>query len=350
MGNKEIYIISNESIQEDSKNYYCDNLDLKSIPEGLNNTFNVNVIARKSRLKRYHAINNVNIKVASSLFTFIKLIFQSLKHKKVSKYFVVSISPYTFIACIILYFFKIKPLVYLRSDGYQEYKSILGFVGVAIYHFMFLVTANISNLISCREHILRKKFGKIVSPSQLTDQWFKSHKQAQQDKVRLLYVGRLRIEKGIFSFLKIFDFLNSQVELTIVTSKKDHTKIKDKKNIFCLEAQTENSLLEAYDKSNIFILPSFTEGHPQVLDESLSRLRPVIVFNEIDHVKREREGVFVCKRNIQDLKLKIDYIMGNYDLIQSKIRKNKLPSRKSFLKELESLINLSNSQERWPSG
>ena len=42
MGNKEIYIISNESIQEDSKNYYCDNLDLKSIPEGLNNAFKVN--------------------------------------------------------------------------------------------------------------------------------------------------------------------------------------------------------------------------------------------------------------------------------------------------------------------
>ena len=82
MKNKEIYIISNESIQEDSKNYYCDNLDLKSIPEGLNNTFNVNVIARKSRLKRYHVINNVNIKVASSLFTFIKLIPFSLKYSQ----------------------------------------------------------------------------------------------------------------------------------------------------------------------------------------------------------------------------------------------------------------------------
>ena len=350
MDNKEIYIISNESIQEDSKNYYCDNLDLKSIPEGLNNTFDVNVIARKSKVKRYHVINNVKVKVASSLFAFIKLIVQSLKNKKVSKYFIVSISPYTFIACIILYFFKIKPLVYLRIDGYQEYKSILGFIGVAIYHFMFLITARNSNLISCRKHILRKKFGKIVSPSQLTAQWFKSHKQAPQDKIRLLYVGRLRVEKGIFSFLKIFDSLKNQVELTIVTSKKDHEKIKDKKNIFCLEPQTENSLLEAYDRSNIFILPSFTEGHPQVLDESLSRLRPVIVFNEIDHVKREREGVFVCKRNIQDLKIKIDYIMSNYDLIQSKIEKNKLPSRKSFLKELESLINLSINQERWPSG
>ena len=49
---------------------------------------------------------------------------------------------------------------------------------------------------------------------------------------------------------------------------------------------------------NIFILPSYTEGHPQVLDESLSRLRPVIIFPEISHVK-EREKEFLLQREIQ---------------------------------------------------
>ena len=100
--------------------------------------------------------------------------------------------------------------------------------------------------------------------------------------------------------LKIFKHLNENVEFTIVASKKDHNKIKTQKNIYLLEALTEKSLVEAYDKNNILILPSFTEGHPQVLDEALSRLKPVIVFNEISHVKRDREGVFVCERNIKD--------------------------------------------------
>ena len=56
--------------------------------------------------------------------------------------------------------------------------------------------------------------------------------------------------------------------------------------------------MEIYDDHNVFILPSYTEGHPQVLDESLSRLRPVIIFPEISHVTRDREGV-LFQREIQ---------------------------------------------------
>ena len=49
------------------------------------------------------------------------------------------------LACILLFLFK-KPNVYLRSDGYEEYKSILGFFGPAIYHIMFFIVGKISNL------------------------------------------------------------------------------------------------------------------------------------------------------------------------------------------------------------
>lgn len=38
--------------------------------------------------------------------------------------------------------------------------------------------------------------------------------------------------------------------------------------------------------------------------ESLVRLRPVIVFDEIKHVKKNFKGVFICKRNAKDLKKK----------------------------------------------
>ena len=51
--------------------------------------------------------------------------------------------------------------------------------------------------------------------------------------------------------------------------------------------------MKFYDDHNIFILPSFTEAHPQVLDEALSRFRPVIVFSEISHVKEiEKVSLF----------------------------------------------------------
>ena len=50
---------------------------------------------------------------------------------------------------------------------------------------------------------MKNKFGKVISPSQLTEKWIRDHKAAELDAARLLYVGRLRVEKGIFSMLKI---------------------------------------------------------------------------------------------------------------------------------------------------
>ena len=70
MDDKNIFIISNESVSENSNNYFSDNLDLKSIPEGLSQTFNVSLIARKSKITRNHSIQNIKIKLAKNLFFF----------------------------------------------------------------------------------------------------------------------------------------------------------------------------------------------------------------------------------------------------------------------------------------
>ena len=60
---KKLFIISNESIFKIKEEFYCDNLDMKSLPDGLNNSFKVTIIARKSRKIRSHKItlNNINI-------------------------------------------------------------------------------------------------------------------------------------------------------------------------------------------------------------------------------------------------------------------------------------------------
>ena len=55
----------------------------------------------------------------------------------------------------------------------------------------------------------------------------------------------------------------------------------------------KSKLIKYYDDHNIFILPSFTEGHPMVLLEALARRRPVIVFDDIKHVIGNKKGIFV---------------------------------------------------------
>ena len=143
--------------------------------------------------------------------------------------------------------------------------------------------------------IRKNNKGNIVNPSQLNNNWFKNLKNIKPSETKLLYVGRLRVEKGIFSLLNILK--KSNFSLTIVTSEVD-VKLKEKNDkikLICVENYND-SIIKFYDEHSIFILPSYTEAHPQVLDEALARLRPVIIFKEIEHVNRNREGIIISER------------------------------------------------------
>ena len=102
-----LIIVSNESIFSDGESFYCDNIDMKSIPEGLSQNFQINLLARKSKKDRTHKINLRDIKLFSNLFAFLLGIFKTSKNQN-TKYFVISISPYTFFACLVIFFFKKK--------------------------------------------------------------------------------------------------------------------------------------------------------------------------------------------------------------------------------------------------
>ena len=79
----------------------------------------------------------------------------------------------------------------------------------------------------------------------------------------------------------------------------EDVKTNNKKiNFFGFE-HNASELIKTYDNHNITILPSFTEAHPKVVDESLARARPVIIFEEITHVIQNRYGLFVSKRKRQ---------------------------------------------------
>ena len=335
MKNK-ICILSYESIYFDGNSFFCDNIDMKSIPEGLSLNNEIKLIARNSEKKRSKSINISNIKVHKNLAKYLIEVIKTIKDKDF-KYFAISLTPQTFLSIIILKLFGKKIFLYLRSDGFKEYNIILGTFGKFIYGIMFSISSIFSNLVACRQHLLRNRKGIIVNPSQLNQNWFKEIKETTTDDIRLLYVGRMRKEKGIFSLIDILKN-KSDFNLEIINSEKDTTN-QLHSNISVISFENYNDeIIKYYDKCNIFILPSYTEAHPQVLDEALARLRPVIVFNEIQHVTRNRNGVFVCDRNFDSLEKTCKHILTNYKDIQTKMRENILPTKDSFLKELENIL------------
>ena len=338
-----LYIITNESISLSEGVYKCDNIDMKSIPESLQeNNFNVCIFARESKFKRIKNINLVKIKIFNNIFSYIFNLIKSFRDEK-NKYLVISISPYTFFAVIFLKLFRKKIFVYLRSDGYEEYKEIIGILGPAIYYWMLKIVTFKSIVITCQERLFPKEKSHLVYPSELNSSWLQNLQKAPLGKPKLLYVGRARVEKGIFSIIKIFNEIKTDIQFSIVARMDEDSKIKNFQNIkkinFLGHGFNSSELISIYDSHNIFILPSYTEAHPKVLDESLARERPVIIFEEIKHVIQNRKGIFVSKRNSISFLQTINYIIKNYKDIQEEMKKNRLPSKKNFILQMKNILN-----------
>ena len=335
---KKLFIFSNESIYLQDGKFYCDNIDIKSTPEGLSKKFEINLFGRKSIKKRSHEIKIKKINIFNNIFSYVTSVIRTSKEND-SKYLIISISPYTFIISLFLKFLGKKPIIYLRSDGYGEYKAILGKSGYLIYHFMFVIVTSISNLISCREYILKGKNGKIVSPSQLDSIWLRKSKNLEIKNFKLLYVGRIRVEKGIH-FLSNLNKNKRDIFLSIVGAEKGSSYNLNQSNLKVFPTQNNKAkLIKYYDDHNIFILPSFTEGHPMVLLEALARRRPVIIFDEIKHVIGDKKGIFVAKRNFINFFGTLNHIKKNYKRIQKDMKKNKLPTNKEFIEKFVRAID-----------
>ena len=331
-----LYLISNEKISQNNEMFFCDNLDMKSTPEGLNKYFDVKVIARKSKVSRSQKIHLENIKTFSSIFSYLSEVIKIPKNN--SKFLIISLTPFTFLAGIILILSGQKRFLYLRSNGYDEYKIILGTLGKFIYHIMFIIITRFSILISCREYILRGKKGYIVSPSQLDSSWKENYSEPTIKEIKLIYVGRIKKEKGIFSLLNLIKD-QSNINLTVVGASEEDKKITQSNvDIFNIVGD-KKELIKLYDKNNITILPSFTEGYPMIILESLSRRRPVIIFKEIEHVIENRIGIFVSNRNFAGLLEKINHIISNYNSIQESMKINKLPDNESFINQLKKILS-----------
>ena len=112
---KKLIIINNEKIFCQNNNYYCENIDIKSTAEGLDKDFDVLMIARKSKEKKFNEINLKKITIASSVLGFLINIFKTFGDKNI-KYLLLSITPYTFFACLFLSMFNKKTFIYLRSN------------------------------------------------------------------------------------------------------------------------------------------------------------------------------------------------------------------------------------------
>jgi hypothetical protein len=334
---EKLFIISNDKIYN---KHYLNHNDLNSIALSFNKYFDLKIICRYTKNKyAFRAEKNIKFLNFFSLRNILKI----NKDLKNSKLLFISITPFNFFFfcfCKIFFFKKnYRSYLYLRSNGFLEYRYIFGFFGKIIYYIMHrLMSANSMVVASSSDLVKNLKTYSILRPSELDSSWFIKRKKTNSSYINLLYLGRLRKEKGIYNLIFLLKKIKINYKLTVVGLEAGKYNYQEGRISYYLQEFKKNKIIEYYDKSNIFILPSYTESAPKVIWESLARLRPVIVFHDIMHVSQKKIGVYVSKRNSTSLAKTVNFIIRNYKSIQSQIKKNNFPLKNQFQKDFLNIL------------
>jgi glycosyltransferase involved in cell wall biosynthesis len=337
---KSLIIINNEKCTKVGDSFFCENIEISSLSKSLSNFFNVSLFLRKGNVLPVHKIYLQNIYTYKNFFSFFFLFKNFFSRNKI--FLIISITPFTFFSYFFFIFFRKRVFLYLRSHGEQEFKYIIGKYSTWIYKICLFIMSLRTKLICVNNKIVEKKSFFLVSPSQLNPKWFLRRKLGiNKKKINILYFGRIKKEKGVYSLINIYKNIKLDFEnhLNIVGAGD---KINFELPMISIGPALSkvSEIINLYDANQILILPSFTEGHPQVMLEALARLRPVIVFDEIKHVKKNYYGVFISKRDSKSLKKTILNIVSDFDRIQSKIKLNKLPTHSNFIKRLVKILSI----------
>ena len=171
-------------------------------------------IARKSKTDEHHELNLQNVKVASNIIQFIYYIVSTFKEN--TKYYIITITPYTFFAFLFLLLFRKKVFVYLISSGFEEWKYILGSWTVWIYKIMFSIVTSKATVIALHERLYQKKDGHVIESSTLDKEWLHNFNKPILERIKLLNVSRVNPEKGIFEFLEMFKKLKLMLKFQLL--------------------------------------------------------------------------------------------------------------------------------------
>ena len=149
---------------------------------------------------------------------------------------------------------------------------------------MFSIIKKNLKIISCSKNFTNVNVKEIIHPSELDHNWFKNNDIEQKYETDFLYVGRFKKDKGSIYLAELFKNILVEYNLKIVgTDKLNIPKKFYSKNIDYIDSISNvNDLINIYDSSKIFILPSYIEVFQKLFQnlwQDLSQLLSLRILN-----------------------------------------------------------------------
>jgi glycosyltransferase involved in cell wall biosynthesis len=139
---------------------------------------------------------------------------------------------------------------------------------------------------------IKRKFLTFPTPVDTDFFYRKDRYKKDSNKILLLFVGNLLARKGIFDLLEIAKILRGKkikYKLEIIGSyvyKRDRVRMDElirryemEDSVEFVETVSKEELADYYNKSDIFLFPSYYEGSPRVVKEAMACGLPVISYD-----------------------------------------------------------------------
>lgn len=155
---------------------------------------------------------------------------------------------------------------------------------------------------------------------------YKNMIHKSNDKIKILYAGRLLKDKGILLLVEAFkELLNrfKNIELVIAGDGPLGETLEEEKNIKLLGKLNHEELMKEYANAEIFVNPSYSEGLPTtVLEAGLMKCAVLAtdVGGTSEIIKDKEEGL-LCKPEISDIIEKLEILIKDQEL-RDKLSKN----------------------------
>jgi glycosyltransferase involved in cell wall biosynthesis len=164
-----------------------------------------------------------------------------------------------------------------------------------------------------------------VIPNGVGETFYYSGRRFPHSKPRLLFVGRLSVQKNLLQLLHALEGVSEQFETTLVGDGELEAQLKETAS----DLQLQNvrfhgradgaELHELYRNADVFVLPSDREGMPLVLLEALAMGLPIVatdVSGNRDVVAHNQNGILVPLGDSSALRQALIDVAGDPDRYQ----------------------------------
>ncbi|MCA9397278.1 glycosyltransferase [candidate division WWE3 bacterium] len=236
--------------------------------------------------------------------------------------------PMSFLSVLLAKLFR-KPIVLTQHVPFVEYPQLVlnGIQRIALATMGSITFAFSDRIIVLNEVVksmLHTHAEKVVLlPNGVDTVFFSPVDQQEKEHLRdkhgfdtsrhiVLFVGRLVPKKG---YEIVFDLTNESYTILCVGAGVVPEGMQNNPHIKFLGNKTQNELREYYQLSDVFVLPSYGEGFPLVIQEAMASGLPIITTDQEEyHQYVDKDFVRLVPRDKESFQKAIEEILNNRDV------------------------------------